>query len=366
VLQAEDRQFGLVVDAINDTQEIVVKPLGKQLKGLTSYAGATIMGDGKVALILDVLGIGQLSGVVSESHTQGRADTGKNEMSHQDHQTFLLFRAGKFERLAVPLSLVARLEEFPQARIERAGGKAVVQYRDQILQLSLLSSMLQDGETAVENVSDPAQVIVFSDGKHMAGLVVDQILDIHDESIRIGKKSERKGLSGSAVIGGKVTDFLDLPAVLQATDEAWSTESSSQPQSRSTVLVADNRSFSRGLVRNYLELAGHPVLEAVDQPDALAKLDRNEVGAVVISRNLPSGGAKRLVEQMRTRPGLTHIPVVALCDSSEELGAPDSSHFDACVERFDRNGLLQSLNQLAAALQAHELQGSPELMGVRR
>jgi len=357
VLQAEDRQFGLVVDAINDTQEIVVKPLGKQLKGMTSYAGATIMGDGQVALILDVLGIGQLSGVLSELRDQTRADADKGDLAHQERQTFLLFRAGSFERLAVPLALVTRLEEFPEARIERAAGKLVVQYRQQILPLTPLSSVLQQGQSLSENLPDPVPVIVFSEGDHMAGLVVDQILDIHEESIRIGKKGERRGLSGSAVIGGKVTDFLDLPAVLRAADETWSAEGSVQNGAPLAVLVADGSAFSRGLIRNYLELAGHPVVEAVDQSDALEKLDRNPVAAVVTSRNLASGGGKQLVEQMRKRPGFTHIPVVALCDSTTAVADRDAGSFDACVERFDRVGLLHSLAQLAAALQ--ETEASP-------
>ncbi|HEY1755118.1 MAG TPA: chemotaxis protein CheW [Bryobacteraceae bacterium] len=354
VLQAEDRQFGLVVDAINDTQEIVVKPLGKQLKGISSYAGATIMGDGRVALILDVLGIGQLSGVLSESREQTRAEAAKGDPAHEERQTFLLFRAGKFERLAVPLSLVARLEEFPSSRIERASGKMVVQYRDQILQLTLLSSALEPGESIAETVSDPAQVIVFSEGDRMAGLIVDQILDIHDEAIRIGKKGERPGLSGSAVIGGKVTDFLDLHEVLAA-DESWSSASPPQAGPCSTVLVADGSAFSRGQIRNYLELAGHPVLEAANQSDALDKLDRNRISAVVTSRNLPSGGGKQLVGQMRMRAGSVRIPVVILCDSTKELNARDAGEFDAYVERFDRTGLLDSLGKLSIVLEAAEL-----------
>jgi two-component system, chemotaxis family, sensor kinase CheA len=130
VLQAEDRQFGLVVDGINDTQEIVVKPLGKQLKGLTLYAGATIMGDGRVALILDVLGIGQRSGVLAEFLEQGRTSGQQKTQLEVEKQRLLLFRAGSFSRLAVPLSLVARLEEFPQSAIEHASGGEVVQYAD--------------------------------------------------------------------------------------------------------------------------------------------------------------------------------------------------------------------------------------------
>jgi two-component system chemotaxis sensor kinase CheA len=125
VLQAEDQQFGLVVDGINDTQEIVVKPLGKQLKGLTLYAGATIMGDGHVALILDVLGVGQRSGVFGELREQSRASDKTAIVQGIDQQRLLLFQAGSFDRLAVPLSLVARLEEFPRSSIEHAGGGQV-------------------------------------------------------------------------------------------------------------------------------------------------------------------------------------------------------------------------------------------------
>ncbi len=143
VLQAEDRQFGLMVDGINDTQEIVVKPLGKQLKGLTEYAGATIMGDGRVALILDVLGIGQRSGVLAESRDQTRVAEEKKRHGGIEQQRLLLFRAGSFERLAVPLSLVARLEEFPRSSIEFAGGCQVVQYRNRILPLVRIREVLE-------------------------------------------------------------------------------------------------------------------------------------------------------------------------------------------------------------------------------
>ncbi|MBC7927933.1 MAG: chemotaxis protein CheA, partial [Bryobacteraceae bacterium] len=104
VLQAEDRQFGLIVDTINDTQEIVVKPLGGLLKSVKGYAGATIMGDGKIALILDVPGIAQVSGVISDAIEAIRSDEADASVDKDsDKQTLLLFRAGNFERLAVPL-----------------------------------------------------------------------------------------------------------------------------------------------------------------------------------------------------------------------------------------------------------------------
>lgn len=215
VLQAEDRQFGLVVDGINDTQEIVVKPLSKQLKGLTVYAGATIMGDGRVALILDVLGIGQRSGVLGESREQARSATEQKTQTAVEQQRLLLFRAGSFERLAVPLSLVARLEEFPQSSIERAGGCHVVQYRDCILPLVSLRTVLEPETADQDHIADPAQVVVFNDGDRSVGLVVDQILDVAEEAVTVRQKTTRKGLLGSGVVGKRVADFLDLNYVIR-------------------------------------------------------------------------------------------------------------------------------------------------------
>jgi two-component system chemotaxis sensor kinase CheA len=221
VLQAEDRQFGLVVDGINDTQEIVVKPLGKQLKGLTVYAGATIMGGGRVALILDVLGVGQRSGVLAEFHEQARAAVEQKTQSGIEQQRLLLFRAGAFERLAVPLSLVARLEEFPRNSIEHADGRQVVQYRNRILPLVPLRDVLESGTPIREEASDPVQVVVFNDGDRSVGLVVDQILDVAEEAVTVRQKSGRKGLLGSAVVGKRVTDFLDLNQVIHAATGTW-------------------------------------------------------------------------------------------------------------------------------------------------
>ena len=143
VLQADGRQFGLVVDEINDTEEIVVKPLGKQLKGIACFAGATIMGDGQVALILDVLGLAQQANVIAEMRDRTLVD--KRERGRDGGRTAdaAAVRCGRRTRgMAIPLSTVARLEEFPPQPFERAGGQEVVQYRGQILPLIQVSQYL--------------------------------------------------------------------------------------------------------------------------------------------------------------------------------------------------------------------------------
>jgi two-component system, chemotaxis family, sensor kinase CheA len=216
VLQAEERQFGLVVDAIQDTQEIVVKPLGKQLKGLSVYAGATIMGDGRVALILDVLGVGQSSGVPAGRGEQVQSAEAEPDHAASECERLMLFQAGVFPRLAVPLAVVARLEEFPHSAIEYAGGQRVVQYRGSILNLVSLSEMIDPGACETASARDPIQAIVFSEGGQSIGVMVDQILDIVEDAVVGMRDGGRRGILGSAVIGKRVTDLLDVAAVMRA------------------------------------------------------------------------------------------------------------------------------------------------------
>jgi two-component system chemotaxis sensor kinase CheA len=214
VLQADGRQFGMVVDQINDTEEIVVKPLGKQLKGISCFAGATIMGDGQVALILDVLGLAQYAKVVSEVRDRCVNEQLKSTQQAGEKQTFLLVEAGANSRIAIALSSVARLEEFARNQVEFSGGQEVVQYRGQILPLIEISQYLPQGTSTVSR--DPMQVVVYSEQGCTVGLVVGSISDIVEETLVTKRELAREGFSGSAVIQDRVTDLLDVPGIVRA------------------------------------------------------------------------------------------------------------------------------------------------------
>jgi len=218
VLQAEDRQFGLVVDEINDTEEIVVKPLSKQLKSINAFAGATIMGDGHVALILDVMGLAQRANVVGESREHGvTAREAAAASQSGEKQTMLLMQCGAEGRMAMELSLVARLEEFKRESIERAGERPVVQYRGEIMPLVRVADVLRLNQTeAAEDAAGMTQVVVYSRDGRRVGLVVDRILDIVEEAFVQQQPSKREGLFGSAVIQHKVTDLLDVPRLIRS------------------------------------------------------------------------------------------------------------------------------------------------------
>jgi two-component system, chemotaxis family, sensor kinase CheA len=211
VLKADGRLFGLVVDVINDTEEIVVKPLGKVFKNVPVFAGATIMGDGHVALILDVFGLAQRASVVSQTRRKSESDDDKVSRRSADNVgTWLLFAAGERERLAIPLERVDRLEEFSPNLVERSAGREVVQYRGEIMPLIALGGQAAAG-------TGPRQAIVFSHAGRRIGLSVDRILDIASEAVAVDRSTREPGLTGAAVIQQRVTDLVDLDALVQAT-----------------------------------------------------------------------------------------------------------------------------------------------------
>ena len=223
VLQADDRQFGLVVDEINDTEEIVVKPLRKQLKTVKTFAGSSIMGDGKVALILDVLGLAQRANVVSEARDHAVSEKiAQSAGAASDKQTFLLFAGLGDSRMAIPLDTLARLEEFPVSQVEMSGNEWVTQYRGQILPLVRLAVVLEERRHRLRSLqappaadAGPLQVLVMHHDGISFGLVVERILDIVEARADVKSKATRPAVLYTVVIGERVTELLDIPAILQ-------------------------------------------------------------------------------------------------------------------------------------------------------
>jgi two-component system, chemotaxis family, sensor kinase CheA len=223
VLQANDHPFGLVVNEINDSEEIVVKPLSKQLRGLKIFAGATIMGDGKVALILDVVGLAQNANILSEANNFALAEKAEESLASQDQnqaekQSFLLFAGPDDARMAIPLDTVARLEEFAAADVEKSGGEWVIQYCGKILPLIRLDVVLEERRTRLRHPKqavspDPMQVLVCNDKGRTIGIVVERILDIVEDRAKVKSPPVREGILCAVVINDRVTELIDIPAI---------------------------------------------------------------------------------------------------------------------------------------------------------
>jgi len=217
VLQAEQHRFGLVVDDVLDTQEIVVKPLGRHLKGLPMYAGATILGDGSVVLILDATTVARRADVLAS--TAGTASTGVLEESTAIDPVLVVELAGG-RQAAIPLDMVTRLEEIPQSSIEKVGGREVVQYRGHIMPMVRLATLLGaygDGSEATDRV----QLVVYTRGERSVGFAVERIIDIATE--RSGSRSDidDHALLGSVVVGERVVELLDVHAAVLAADPVF-------------------------------------------------------------------------------------------------------------------------------------------------
>ena len=211
VLRANDRQYGLVVDKVNDTEEIVVKPLSRQLKSLGEYAGTTIMGDGTVALILDVMGLAVAAGLAGESREQSHAAASKDDATNGlQTQTLLVVDLGDSRRFALPTSMVARLEKVPTTSIEYANGRQVIQYRGDILPIIKLSEVFGTPGQG-EGQAAELQIVVYAEQDHHCGFVVNRILDIVETELRLhSQNSANENLLGTTVIQQHVTDVLNL------------------------------------------------------------------------------------------------------------------------------------------------------------
>jgi len=226
VLQGDDRRFGLIVDSIEDSQEIVVKPLGHMLSGVP-FAGATILGDGQIALILDVFRLGLAAGVVSETRAHSIASQVSAAVSERPQRTRLVALQGRSdERMAVDFDAVTRLEHFSRNAIEWVGDRQVVQYGDRILQLFDLQNALperrQQARESVASLDDQTvPVVVCTIKGRLVGLIAHRIVDIVEESLKARKAGSREGVRACVVIQDRVTEILDLERVVRLADPGF-------------------------------------------------------------------------------------------------------------------------------------------------
>ena len=213
VLRADDRQFGLIVDDINDTEEIVVKPLAAQLDGIGVFSGCTIMGDGRVALILDVHGLAERVGLLVEHAEAHRVDADATGVEEVDNvEPLLVVQLGEQGRAAIPLAIVNRLEEIEVGAIEWSSRREVVQYRGGIMELVRVADVL--GHACEHHDDVPLQVVVYEESGRSVGLVVERVLDIVTGPRVPAMASTVAGLVGGVVLDGSVTDVLDVAAIV--------------------------------------------------------------------------------------------------------------------------------------------------------
>lgn len=216
VLQAEDQPFGLVVNEVVDTGEVVVKPLSKLLKHVSTYAGATIMGDGKIALILDVAGLARNGGVMSQQDNLRAKSESMSQRHNTSLTTLLLARVNHERQIAIPLSMISRLEEINANTIEKTGHQEIVQYRGHIMPLVRLTRVLGLNTHFEDKEDDLLHVFVCAKNGVNIGMIVEEIIDIVEEPVAL---TDRPGIVKSVgIIQNKATDFLSIQEILDSID----------------------------------------------------------------------------------------------------------------------------------------------------
>ncbi|MFK7917170.1 MAG: chemotaxis protein CheA [Ilumatobacter sp.] len=215
VVQADGCQFGIIVDEVNDTNEIVVKPLGRYLQHVSALAGATILGDGYVALILDIVGFAAHVGLSSGADGGRALDLRRDLASDLDGQgQLLLVRVGD-GRFALPLHAVERLEQFALDRLERTNHRLAVQYGPEIMPIVRLGDEIGVASDHVDDLTTTTHAIIYSTGARSVGLLVDEVVDIVSHSLETQNTNSTGTVVGSSVIDGRITDFIDVPSLLQ-------------------------------------------------------------------------------------------------------------------------------------------------------
>ena len=346
VTQVGSHNFGVIVDRVFDTEEIVVKPVAPIIRHIPFYSGNTILGDGSVIMILDPNGIAAATnqGSMPEDAMSGASDAaGGDETS-----SLLVFRAGGPELKAVPLALVARLEDIDMSTIEKGSGKVLVQYRGQLMPLI---SMVKDYHWESEGRKP---VLVFTDRRKAMGLVVDEIVDIVDAALKIEITADQEGLIGSAIVAGKSTDIIDAGYYLTLAFPDWFGARDIEPESSdlaasNRILLIDDSQFFRNLLAPYLSAAGYEVATADSADRALAMRDKGATFDVIVSDiEMPGMNGFELAGAIKSDSRWEKTPLIALSSHAGDkyIAMSEKAGFSEYVAKVKRNELVLAIERV--------------------
>ena len=354
-------KYGLVVDELHDSEEIVVKPLGRDLKKCKGYAGATIMGDGRVALILDVSNLAKMAGLTSMEGTSRAAEVARAEQeavrASQDKQALLIFRSAEDEQFAAPLNLVERIEKIKHTDVEHVGGKRVIKYRGGSLPLFSIDEVAMVKPLAeTENML----VIVFNVAKREIGLLAMGPVDAQEINLNIdGVTLRQDGIMGSAIINDNTTLLVDIYEIVRALNPQWFEEpkvTESEDGEAPTILFAEDSSFFRNQVKGSMEKEGFQVIEAEDGVIAWDLLEENadRITLVVTDIEMPNMDGFALTQKIKGSPRYAHLPVIALTTlaGEEDIVRGKRVGIDDYQIKLDREKLMHSIHNFLQAVAA--------------
>jgi two-component system chemotaxis sensor kinase CheA len=350
--------YGLVVGEFHDTEEIVVKPLGRQFKSLREYAGATILGDGMVALILDIPGLAMKAELTSLSGTTRAADLAQEAERErlQDSHALLLFHNAPDEVCALPLESVQRLERITPLQLEQAGGRRTMQYRGVSLPLVTLSDAAR--VKYIDEATELAVLVCNVHGRDV-GLLGTRPVDVIETRALIDQATHRQtGIAGSAIINERTTLIVDLFELIDSLYPEWAAARAVQHPVQAgsesiTVLLAEDSDFFRAQVKRFLEEDGLAVLDAPDGEAAWELLVENlgRVCIVVTDIEMPLLNGIGLARRIRADDRTSRLPIIAVTSlaGAEEVATGKAAGIDDYQIKLDRDQLLASVHSFIAS-----------------
>lgn len=342
VTQVGTQSFGVVVDEVFHTEEIVVKPMSGMLKDVSMFSGNTIMGDGSVIMIIDPNGVAQAIGQTAPEANAIESNKESTQVRDKDALSLLIFEAGTKDLKAVPLSLVTRLEEFEVKDVERAGDRHMVQYRGKLMPLVYVD------QAAAERQEGPLPMLVFAEGDRVMGLVVDRIVDIVEDRLDLQVESSSTGFLGSAIIQGKATEILDVGYYLPLAFADWFERKEQAQAGTRKMIYAEDSAFFRNMIVPVLTGAGYDITVVEDGIEAYELIKAGEhFDLVVTDIEMPNMDGFTLARCLKDDARTKHWPVIALSaftgPAAEERAAQLGMF--AYVAKFDRRGLLDALKR---------------------
>jgi two-component system, chemotaxis family, sensor kinase CheA len=337
VIQVGARLFGVLVDSVFRTEEIVVKPMSSLLRDVGMFSGNTILGDGSVIMIIDPNALGWMVGSVDSQAEAASAEPAAATVE-EAKTALLLFRAGSDTMKAVPLSLITRLEEIELDAIERCNDEDVVQYRGALMPLVYLAQR--------NNRQDGVQpVLVFTEEGRPVGLAIDEIVDIVEERLDIELKTDAPGVIGAAIIKGKAVEIVDVSHYLgQGLGERLAAKPTGDRAVR--LLLVDDSQFFRNMLAPLLKASGYNVTLAASGEEVLALKDKGASFDLIVSDiDMPGMDGITLAERVKADPAWGKIPLIALSSHSNPQLVEKSraAGFVSYVGKFDRQTLMSTL-----------------------
>jgi two-component system chemotaxis sensor kinase CheA len=352
VVKVGSRRIGLVVDDILNAEEIVVKPLHTVLKTLSIYSGATVLGDGRAALILGAEGIARHVGVSWEAAARSESDT-HDEAVRAESQTVLLFRYGPREQLAAPLGLIRRIELVEPGRIERVGDREFVSVEGVLTPVVRLDALL-----GLSPCPDrPTMLLLLPKNlRRPLGILLSEIIDTETVPLDFDDAAYRAdGLLGSALVRGQMTLFLDLYRLADlATEPDHKPPSLPAPAGRRRILLVEDTQFFRRLVKGYLEGEGYNVTIAVHGAEGLERLREGSFDLVVSDIEMPVMDGWAFARAVRDEAAFARLPLLALTtlNSPADRDKALACGFNGYEVKLDRERFLAAVAALLPRLEA--------------